>query len=116
MWAESKHRRTESVTGSDIGDYEIEDENETPEERLIGSEQLVLLRRELAFIRNDYRNIVVTYYIEDRGVREIAASLSLTEDTVKQRLHRARNSLKEGMDMAREFGAPVINPKISPLS
>ena len=47
VWAENKHRHTESVTGSDIGDYEIEDENETPEERLIGSEQLALLRREI---------------------------------------------------------------------
>ena len=28
VWAKEKHNRNESVTGSDIGDYEIEDESE----------------------------------------------------------------------------------------
>ena len=28
VWATEKHNRNESVTGSDIGDYEIEDESE----------------------------------------------------------------------------------------
>ena len=28
-WAKEKHNRNESVTGSDIGDYEIEDESES---------------------------------------------------------------------------------------
>ena len=111
VWAGQKHHRTASVTGSDVWEYEIEDENETPEERLIDSEQLLLLRRELSFIRSDYRNIVVAYYIEDRSVREIAISLSLTESAVKQRLHRARKSLKEGLDMAREFGVLSYKPE-----
>ena len=29
VWAAEKHHRTEAVNGSDIGDYEIEDERET---------------------------------------------------------------------------------------
>ena len=103
-WASEKHRRQEAVSGSDIGDYEIEDESENILDEMIHREEMSLLRRELAFIKSDYRNIVVAYYIENKSIRQIASALSLPENTVKSRLFRAREILKEGMDMAREFG------------
>ena len=111
VWAKEKHNRNESVTGSDISDYEIEDESENILDEMIHTEQMALLRRELAFIKSDYRNIIVAYYIENRNVREIASSLSLPTNTVKSRLLRARQILKEGMDMAREFGKLSYNPE-----
>ncbi len=111
VWAKEKHNRNESVTGSDISDYEIEDESENILDEMIHTEQMALLRRELAFIKSDYRNIVVAYYIENRSIRDIASSLSLPTNTVKSRLFRAREILKEGMDMAREFGKLSYNPE-----
>lgn len=111
VWAKEKHNRSESVTGSDIGDYEIEDQSENILDEMIHTEQLALLRRELAFIKSDYRNIVVAYYIENKTVREISSTLSLPINTVKSRLLRAREILKEGMDMAREFGKRSYNPE-----
>ena len=111
VWATEKHNRNESVTGSDIGDYEIEDESENILDEMIDTEQVALLRRELAFIKSDYRNIVVAYYIENKSVRDIASSLSISISAVQQRLHRARIILKEGMDMAREFGKRSYNPE-----
>ena len=78
---------------------------------MIHSEQLSLLRRELAFIKSDYRNIIVAYYLENKNVREIASSLSLSTNTAKSRLLRAREILKEGMDMAREFGVRSYKPE-----
>ena len=88
VWATEKHNRNESVTGSDIGDYEIEDESENILDEMIDTEQVALLRRELAFIKSDYRNIVVAYYIENKSVRDIASSLSISVSAVQQRLHR----------------------------
>ena len=111
VWAKEKHNRNESVTGSDIGDYEIEDESENILEEMIHTEQMALLRRELAFIKSDYRNIVVAYYIENKSVRDIASSLSISISAVQKRLHRARIILKEGMNMAREFGKLSYNPE-----
>ncbi len=111
VWADKKHRRAESVTGADIADYEIPDENADILEKVIHSEQLARLREELAFISGDYRDIIVAFYIEDRSVRDIAEGLSLSQDTVKQRLHRARKILKEGMNMAREFGRLSFKPE-----
>ena len=110
-WAKEKHNRNESVTGSDIGDYEIEDESENILDEMVHTEQMALLRRELAFIKSDYRNIVVAYYIENKNVREIAESLSLSTNTVKSRLLRARQILKEGLNMAREFGVKSYKPE-----
>ena len=111
VWAKEKHNRNESVTGSDIGDYEIEDESENILDEMIHTEQMALLRRELAFIKSDYRNIVVAYYIENKSVRDIASFLSISISAVQQRLHRARIILKEGMNMAREFGKLSYNPE-----
>ena len=111
VWAKEKHNRNESVTGSDIGDYEIEDESENILDEMIHTEQMALLRRELAFIKSDYRNIVVAYYIENKSVRDIASFLSISISAVQQRLYRARIILKEGMNMAREFGKLSYNPE-----
>jgi len=111
VWATEKHNRNESVTGSDIGDYEIEDESENILDEMIHTEQMALLRRELAFIKSDYRNIVVANYIENKSVRDIASSLSISISAVQQRLHRARIILKEGMNMAREFGVRSYKPE-----
>lgn len=96
------------VTDSDIGDYEIENGNGSLTDEMIKREQLSLLRRELAFIRSDHRDIVVAYYIENKSIRDIAAAHSLSVSAVQQRLHRARVILKEGMDMAREFGVKKL--------
>lgn len=111
VWADNRHRRLESVTGADISDYEIIDEYALIEDKTIRNEEMSLLRRELAFISSDYRNIIVAYYIEDKKVQDIAASLGLPEGTVKSKLFRARKILKEGMNMAREFGTLSYKPE-----
>lgn len=110
-WAEKKHRRTERQSTADIGEYEIEGDDGDPLDSVIDTEQTDLLRRELAFIRREYRDIVVAYYIENRSIHDIAQSNSLTVSAVQQRLHRARTILKEGMDMARTFGKRSYNPE-----
>lgn len=110
-WVAAKHRYTESITGSDIGDCEIEDIDANVENAAIRRDELTRLRRELAFIRREYRDVVVAYYVHNRSMRNIAEDLSLSLDTVKKRLQRARTILKEGMNMAREFGTRSYNPE-----
>lgn len=51
------------------------------------------------------------YYVHGRRISEIADKMNIPEGTVKTRLFRARQKLKEGMNMAREFGKEVIIPK-----
>ena len=110
-WAARKHSHGASVTGCDIAEFEIADEDDDILSEMIHAEDLALLRRELAFISGEYRNIVTAFYLEDRSIRDIASTLSLPESAVKQRLYRARKILKEGMNMAREFGKKSYKPE-----
>ncbi|MCH5187425.1 MAG: sigma-70 family RNA polymerase sigma factor [Oscillospiraceae bacterium] len=103
-WAENKHSFRKNSMEAELC-------SDSPEDGLIRAEELSLLRRELAFTVAEYRRVVVAYYIEDRSVKDIAKSLSLSENTVKSKLYRARNILKEGMNMAREFGAKSYKPE-----
>ena len=110
-WADAMRRERESVTGADISDCEIEDESENLLAQTIKAEQLALLRRELAFIKSEYRNIVVAYYMQNKSIKDIALANSLSCEAVKKRLQRARKILKEGMNMAREFGVRSYRPE-----
>lgn len=110
-WAKRRRRERESVSGTDITEYEPADENSDIEEQTVYNEQLALLRRELAFVSSDYRNILIAYYFENKHVREIAEALGLPKGTVESKLHRARKILKEGMEMAKEFGVRSYKPE-----
>lgn len=109
-WADAKHKRAERFSGTDIEECQAPADG-TVEEQYIRSEEKALLRRELAFISADYRNVLVAYYIEDTPIRDVAQRLGLTVEAVKKRLIRARKILRGGMDMAREFGIKSYNPE-----
>ena len=64
VWAGRKHRHAESVSGEDIGEMEIADETAGLEETMVRQDELQLLRRELAFISSEYRDIVTAYYMD----------------------------------------------------
>lgn len=46
-----------------------------------------------------FREVVILYYFEDLKIREIAEILSVSEGTVKSRLSRARDKLKESLEL-----------------
>ncbi|MBQ0124869.1 MAG: sigma-70 family RNA polymerase sigma factor [Clostridiales bacterium] len=81
------------------------------ESDVILREDISLIRRELAFVRSDYRKILVAHYIEEKSVSVIAKEFGLPEGTVKTRLQNSRKLLKEGMNMARQFGQRSFNPE-----
>lgn len=110
-WADSRRRSREFYAGTDIGEMELADEKTNLEEAWLHNEDLKLLRRELSFIASDYRSIVVAYYIQNRSIKDIGRMLGLPDGTVKSKLFRARDMLKEGMSMAREFGAMSYKPE-----
>ncbi|MBP3571650.1 MAG: sigma-70 family RNA polymerase sigma factor [Clostridia bacterium] len=106
-WAEAKSRRSQLISGDELPEEPgILDEDDGTD-----PERLNTLRRELAFIREDYRRVLVAHYIEDRSVQDIADELGIPRGTVLARLHRARKHMKEGMNMAREFGVRSYKPE-----
>ena len=77
---------------------------------LENSEMCRLIRREITYLSETQRKIVVMHYYDGMLVREIAESLKLPEGTVKWHLYDAKNNLKEGIFVIREKGALGLNP------
>ncbi|QTD39436.1 sigma-70 family RNA polymerase sigma factor [Sporosarcina sp. Te-1] len=65
------------------------------EDVLLEQEQLVSLRKNLFQLPLKYREPLILYYYDEQSIAEIASYLELNENTVKTRLRRAKQQLKE---------------------
>lgn len=98
-----------------LPDYGLASADNT-EEEYIRREQENLLRREIAFLSENYRKAVVMHYFDGKSIAEIAGTLRKSPGTVKWWLHDARNLLKEGIHTMREFGERSYRPENLVLS
>ncbi len=96
-----KNKTCELVSEIPIEDKYTEDE----------SDDMYLLRRELALLSEKYRKATIMYYIDGCSCSEIASMLSISESMVKYLLFKSRKILKEGMNMERTLGELSYNPK-----
>lgn len=109
-WADKKRRRSENENDEEEAMLQVPSKD-NPEEDFVKEEQLQELRRELALISREYRQILVAFYVQDEKVSTIAKRLSIPEGTVKTKLSKGRQKLKEGMNMARTFGKLSYAPE-----
>ncbi|WP_107840812.1 sigma-70 family RNA polymerase sigma factor [Metasolibacillus meyeri] len=65
------------------------------EEMLLEQEQLVELEKNLFQLPLKYREPLILFYYDEQSIAEIADYLQLNENTVKTRLRRAKQQLKE---------------------
>lgn len=114
-WANKKHMKLENEEVSELEHFDIVSD-ELPEEQVIYQEQINELRRELALISKEFREIIVAYYIDNHSISQISKKLSIPEGTVKTKLFVGRQRLKEGMSMARTFGKLSYAPEEIDLS
>ena len=84
----------------------------TPEDEVIKSEEIQLLRRELSLLSSQYRNVTVQYYIYGKTCSQISIEMGISVEMVKYYLFKARKILKEGINMKREFGEKSYNPQV----
>lgn len=98
---ESAHLAIDSVFIPDNVDYA---------KSMIDAEDAKNLRREIAYLSETQRKIVVMHYYDNIKLGEIAEKLSIPLGTVKWHLYEAKNSLKEGIEMKRTPGTLGINP------
>ncbi len=110
-WCDARARYRERMTVSALDEALSDATAATPEDAVIAAEEVQLLRRELAFIGREWRELIVAYYFEHRTLRSIAASLAIPEGTAKTRLFQSRKRLLEGMQMSREFGRRSFDPE-----
>ena len=91
-----------------LGDLPAEADD--AEDRLDREAQTQRLRREIAYLSETQRAIVVAYYFERRKQSEIARALGLPTGTVKWHLFEARRELQKGMETMRETTELQFHP------
>lgn len=92
-----------------IENMELSVENSFVEE-LVRSEEFQLLKREIAWLSNQQRQIMYLFYFENHKISEISVKLNIPEGTVKWHLFDAKKMVKEGINLMRNSGELGINP------
>lgn len=80
------------------------------EEDIIKSAEYRLLRREIAYLSQQRRSIVMAYYYNGRKISEIASDMNMSEGTVKWHLFECKKEIKKGMERIRSIGNLGMNP------
>lgn len=91
-------------------DFDIACEDDT-ENFIISKEEAEDLRREVAYLANSYRTVIVRHYFKNESVKEIAASLGIPIGTVKSRLDFGRKQIKKGFDTMEKYKANSYEPQ-----
>ncbi len=84
---------------------------ETPHERIVSEEERQLLWNTLAELPEQYREPLVLFYRQGQSTKAVAEALELPEATVRQRLFRGRELLREQMAAFVEETLGRTNPK-----
>jgi RNA polymerase sigma-70 factor (ECF subfamily) len=70
----------------------------SPEERAAGHELAVVLEAAIAALGEPHRLVIMLRDVEGLDTAEVADVLDVSEDVVKQRLHRARAALRQDLE------------------
>ncbi len=69
-----------------------------------------LVRKNIAFLARNYREVIVRHYMNGESVASIAASLGVPEGTVKSRLHGGRMKIKKGFESMENYSKQSYSP------
>ncbi|AMV39394.1 sigma-70 family RNA polymerase sigma factor [Planctomyces sp. SH-PL62] len=105
-------RRSASRGTSSVHDHatDLEGAGPDPAEAALRGDEQALIWRTLGEIPPLYREPLILYYRQEQSVADVAASLELTEDAVKQRLSRGRAMLRERLASLVEAGLRRSRP------
>lgn len=93
--------------------FDIIDETSSPEDCLTAdavAEEAARVRREVAFLAQMYREVIVRRYMDGQSIVEIAGALGIPQGTVKSRLSFGRNRMKKGMDDMEHYDVRSYKP------
>ena len=109
-----RHKRTvenfaalEEVTEGAVIQFPLSAQNDDPERTMAQRQILQLVERATDALPDVYRLVFVTRVIEGMSVEETAELLGIKPETVKTRLHRARQLLRDQLD--KEIGPVLTN-------
>lgn len=79
-------------------------------DKILKTEELKSLRRELSLLSREFRECTVAYYFDGLSCAETVSKLGISLKMVKYYLFKTRKLLKEGIGMEREFGGKSYKP------
>lgn len=97
MWIKLSVQFDDSLAKDDSPPEAVSEEY-NPEETFEQQEDLTLMKEAVEQLNETYRTVIHLFYFEDMSIRQIAQSLSISEQNVKTRLSRARDRLKALME------------------
>ena len=83
-------------------DFDVADRTDFTHE-IEQNEQAAHIRREVAFLTESYRKVIVKHYFYHQSVKEIADELVLAVGTVKSRLDFGRKQMKKGLETMERY-------------
>ena len=91
----NKGSKTISIENSELPLTEAESEIDKFIEDEDTAQKLKKILDEIAFLSKIYREVMILYYLDGLKVAQIAARLNISEESVKQRLFSARNTVRK---------------------
>ena len=86
------------VVYGEIEDMPADGQEQSPHEVLVRQEEEEMIRTALMQIPDEYREPLVLFYRQDQSTRQVAELMGLPEATVRTRLHRGRQMLREQVE------------------
>lgn len=109
VWAKYVGERVKSSNHVRIDEFEVVSRDEGFDS-IIHRETAGVLRREIAFLSHQQREIVVKYYFGGMKINDIALTMGISSGTVKWHLFEAKRELKHKMSTIRSGGNLGITP------
>lgn len=94
----NKNRHAISIENVDLMLVSKENEIDSLIEETETQGQVRKIFSEIAFLSKAYREVMIMYYIDEMKVKDIASRLDISENTVKQRLFSARNTVRKEVE------------------
>lgn len=115
-WKEAARHQTSrpfSEMETDAELYEDLDSQVTPDQALDTAENRRIIRELVDALPEVQRLCILMYYYDEMPVKDISATLNISEGTVKSRLHYARQRIKKDVEAYAAQGSPLCG--LSPL-
>jgi RNA polymerase sigma-70 factor (ECF subfamily) len=93
-------RRTQPSTSLNLVEWDLVDDQDSSEERLVKSGETVALQKALAVIPPEQREIIELAFVQELTQAQIAARLALPLGTVKSRMRLAYAHLKKCLEQS----------------
>ena len=113
-WLRKNRIQTEPLEETDISEIEVEAYSRyvaTEQAKTTADARRDLVEKLLAKLKERDREVITLHYFEEMSSPEIGTFLSVSENTIKSRLHRARQQLKKYESMLQEVLDITIDRK-----